>query len=405
MLAGNTGIGIAPGTDKLRVSGSIRFDLGSDAQGDIFYRNSSGNLTRLPIGTNGHVLTSNGTIPGWSASSGGGNGIYGGSGTIASAAVATVTSGSTFTIDYNDGVDALVIDDANGNLSINAKSSNSGTLQVKAEGVALGGAATDGLVYVDQASFALTAVDTYTPATSQNNYAIADGTSIVRINGSANIEITGISQSTSTSGRMLTIHNVSPLYTVTLKNESASSTAANRISLGSNELSDVVLRPQQSYTLIYDGTSSRWRSLVSPIIPVSVQLTAALPTNTTAHGITTTFTANENQGFGDIVFINTDGEAQLADADSASTTPVVAMCISSSVTANNVGGYLLYGIARNDAWNWTVGGYVYLSTTGTTGNTLTQSAPSGTGDIVQLVGIATHPDRILFKPDLTTIEI
>lgn len=263
MLAGNTGIGIAPGTNKLHVSGSIRFDLGSDAQGDIFYRNSSGNFVRLPIGTNGHVLTSNGTIPGWSAPGAGSNGIYGGSGTIALAAVATVTSGSTFTIDYNDGKDAFLVDDANGNVSINAKAASSGTLQVNDVGVALGGAATDGIVYIDQATFALTAVDSYTPATSQNNYAIADGTSRVRINGSANIDITGISQTTSTSGRILIIHNVSPTYSVTLKNESASSTATNRLALGTNEVYDIVLGPNNSHTLIYDGTSSRWRSLVT----------------------------------------------------------------------------------------------------------------------------------------------
>lgn len=263
MLGGNTGIGTAPGSEKLRVSGSIRFDLGSDAQGDIFYRDSSGNFVRLPIGTNGHVLTSNGTIPGWAASAGGGNGIYGGNGTIASAAVATVTSGSTFTIDYNGGADAILVDDSNGNVTINAKGASTGTLQVNDVGVALGGAATDGAVYVDDASFALTTADSYTPSTSQNNYAIADGTSIVRLTPSANIDITGISQTTSTNGRLLIIHNISGTYTVTLKNESTSSTAANRMTLGSGEVYDVVLRPYQSHALIYDGTSSRWRSVVS----------------------------------------------------------------------------------------------------------------------------------------------
>ncbi len=40
--------------------------LGSDATGDIYYRNSSGYLTRLPIGTSAQVLHG-GTIPGYSA--------------------------------------------------------------------------------------------------------------------------------------------------------------------------------------------------------------------------------------------------------------------------------------------------------------------------------------------------
>lgn len=39
--------------------------LGSDATGDIYYRNVSGLLTRLGIGASGKILGSNGTIPTW----------------------------------------------------------------------------------------------------------------------------------------------------------------------------------------------------------------------------------------------------------------------------------------------------------------------------------------------------
>ena len=45
--------------------------VGSDATGDIYYRNSSGYLARLAAGSNGHVLTLDSGIPSWSASSGG----------------------------------------------------------------------------------------------------------------------------------------------------------------------------------------------------------------------------------------------------------------------------------------------------------------------------------------------
>jgi len=47
--------------------------FGSDATGDIYYRNSSGFLTRLGIGGNGLALVSNGTLPVWSAPTPGGN--------------------------------------------------------------------------------------------------------------------------------------------------------------------------------------------------------------------------------------------------------------------------------------------------------------------------------------------
>lgn len=47
------------------VNGTSRFDLGSDATGDIFYRNSSGLMTRLPIGSSGQVLTVQSGLPAW----------------------------------------------------------------------------------------------------------------------------------------------------------------------------------------------------------------------------------------------------------------------------------------------------------------------------------------------------
>lgn len=52
----------------------IKLDLGSDATGDIYYRNSSGYLTRLAAGSNTHVLTLAGGVPTWAAPSGGGIG-------------------------------------------------------------------------------------------------------------------------------------------------------------------------------------------------------------------------------------------------------------------------------------------------------------------------------------------
>jgi hypothetical protein len=53
-------------------NGIVRLTLGSDATGDLFYRNSSGNLTRLPIGSTSQVLTVNAGLPSWQPSAGGG---------------------------------------------------------------------------------------------------------------------------------------------------------------------------------------------------------------------------------------------------------------------------------------------------------------------------------------------
>lgn len=55
---------------NLHVIGTVRFDLGSDTTGDIYYRDSSGDLARLPIGTSGQLLTVAGGLPAWGSSSG-----------------------------------------------------------------------------------------------------------------------------------------------------------------------------------------------------------------------------------------------------------------------------------------------------------------------------------------------
>lgn len=61
----------APGHTALRTTaGNVRFDFGSDAEGDLFYRNSSGNLVRLPVGGPMEVLGSTGTVPAWTTTAG-----------------------------------------------------------------------------------------------------------------------------------------------------------------------------------------------------------------------------------------------------------------------------------------------------------------------------------------------
>jgi hypothetical protein len=55
-------------------TGAISLALGSDATGDTYYRNSSGVLARLPIGSAGQALTVASGLPSWATPSGGGGG-------------------------------------------------------------------------------------------------------------------------------------------------------------------------------------------------------------------------------------------------------------------------------------------------------------------------------------------
>jgi hypothetical protein len=118
-------------------------------------------------------------------------------------------------------------------------------------------------------------------------------------------------------------------------------------------------------------------------------------------GAVATMTVGENVSFGHALYMKSDGKWWKADADASSTMPVAAMA-AETINADNSGLVLLFGFARDDSWAWTVGGVIYASTTA---GSLTQTAPSGSGDQVQAVGVATHADRMLFNPALVTAEV
>lgn len=69
------GLGATQPSATLHVSGTVKFDLTSDTTGDVFYRNSGGNFTRLGIGSSGQVLTVSGGLPSWQNAAGGISGL------------------------------------------------------------------------------------------------------------------------------------------------------------------------------------------------------------------------------------------------------------------------------------------------------------------------------------------
>lgn len=139
------------------------------------------------------------------------------------------------------------------------------------------------------------------------------------------------------------------------------------------------------------------------VIPDLV-LTASPGSDHSATGIKVALTAGANVSFGDVCYIKSDSKMGLVDADAIATAGALFMCADASIANNASGNWLMIGVARDDTWNWTVGGLIYISTTGTTGDTLTQTAPSGTDDVVQIVGVALTADIMLFFPQLVMVE-
>lgn len=92
---------------------------------------------------------------------------------------------------------------------------------------------------------------------SQNNYSPAglSTCTVLRLTSTGPVNITGLT-APATGQQLVLISNIGS-NTITLTNEDASSTAANRFDLTGN----TAIVASQSALLFYDTTSSRWRSV------------------------------------------------------------------------------------------------------------------------------------------------
>jgi hypothetical protein len=131
-----------------------------------------------------------------------------------------------------------------------------------------------------------------------------------------------------------------------------------------------------------------------------LRITATSGDNTGA-GMKSNMVAGESLVFGDFCYMKSDGKLGKADADAGTTTPTIAMALE-TIGNNASGDFLLDGFAFDTAWNWTVGSTLYTSVTA---GDISHVIPSGSGDQVQVVGIAIHADRIRFSPSLVRVEV
>jgi hypothetical protein len=125
----------------------------------------------------------------------------------------------------------------------------------------------------------------------------------------------------------------------------------------------------------------------------SVVTISAAPASGVGQGIKVTYlnAGGSSLSLGEAVTYNSSGNWVAADC----TTPTVAR----GVVVSNAGGastpavVLTNGVLTKSGWSWTVGGIIYLSTAGG----LTQTAPSGSGNIIQQVGTALSATTVLFN--------
>lgn len=97
----------------------------------------------------------------------------------------------------------------------------------------------------------------------------------------------------------------------------------------------------------------------------------------------------------DAVYLNSSSQWVKADANGSGTFPAVGIAVSTATTGNPV-TVLVRGVFRDDGGtSWTVGGNLYLSTTA---GGMSSSAPTTTGDKVQVMGTALAAHTVYFHP-------
>lgn len=119
-------------------------------------------------------------------------------------------------------------------------------------------------------------------------------------------------------------------------------------------------------------------------------------------GIITEVTVGENVAFKDVLYLKNDSKFWKADADAEATADGLCVMACETILADAKGKVMVLGFVRDDDDNWTAAGKMYISTTP---GGPTQTAPSGSGDIVRIIGYATHADRFYFNPSSTYEEI
>lgn len=156
----------------------------------------------------------------------------------------------------------------------------------------------------------------------------------------------------------------------------------------------LTLAGTDSTTMTFPGTSQTIVGLTATQTLTGKQslVSGALGTDDTWEGQGITgLNAGATIAQWEAIYLDGSSTWQLADANGSGTFPVVGLAVA-AYSSTDQAVVVYSGTVRNDAWNWTPGGVIYLSTTA---GGLTQTAPNTSGDKVQQVGRALTADVML----------
>jgi hypothetical protein len=114
----------------------------------------------------------------------------------------------------------------------------------------------------------------------------------------------------------------------------------------------------------------------------------------TTSGNVISLTTDVTVALGDIVYIKSNGNLDKANA--TDNTKLAFGLSTGSILSSSAGNILVQGIYRaSSSQSWTIGGLIYLATSA---GTMTQTQPSATNNVIQVLGIALAADTMFFDP-------
>jgi hypothetical protein len=177
------------------------------------------------------------------------------------------------------------------------------------------------------------------------------------------------------------------------------------ISIDVPGLTDLTAPASGDSVALYDTSASGHREVT--LANLLKQSYLEVPSSDGAwSGVAETVTVDANStGVGAALYEASDGHFEEADADAATTMPCTALALETGTGSKKV---LRYGYLYRTAWSWTKsGGFADALFVSTTTGALTKTAPSTTGDQVQVVG-SVHSANVVFfngSANTTLIEL
>jgi len=252
----------------------------------------------------------------------------------------------------------------------------------------------------------------------------ADGTvTNIKVVDVAGTKLTGVvtakGDGSSTDGK-ITLNCSQNTHGVSIQSPAHASTADYTLTLpttngNANELLKTDGNGVLSWTPDIDTTNTNASNLVSGTLPdarfpavlpassganltsLPTSLDATPTTDHTANGPqTNTVAAGYSSTIMDLVYLNANGKWLEADSDATGTSINLLGIALEAKTDTQVMNVALSGsFVRDDTFNWTIGVPLYISNTL---GAITETKPTGSGDVVRTVGYAVTADVIFFAP-------